>query len=119
MKITIRTKDVELSDDIKQYVEDKIGTLDKYYHRITDGYVDLERYTNHHKNGPFYRAFVDLRLPHKILRAEKNHIDLKSALDGIKDELKKQLKSYKDLLEMKEKKGGRLFKEMRMAEMTV
>ena len=111
MKLTIRTKDVHLTDDIKKYVDEKIGALDKYYSKVIDGHVDLELYTHHHKNGPFFRAVVDIRLPNKVLRAEKNHVDIKSALDGIKDELKKQLMTYKDAFDAKIKRDGRLMKK--------
>ena len=117
MKLTIRTKDVVLSDDIRQYVEEKIGGLDKFYGRITDGFIDLEHYTNHHKNGPFFRVVVDLRVPNKVLRSEKNHVDLKSAIDGIKDELKVQLKDFKEIQETKDKKAGRAAKETGVGEL--
>lgn len=111
MKLTIRTKDVELTDDVRQYVDEKIGTLDKYYGRIVDGFVELEKSTNHHKSGPIFRAVADLRLPNKVLRADKNHVDLKAAIDGIKDELKVQLKHHKEIIETKEKKEGLAAKE--------
>lgn len=116
MKLTIRTKDVELTPDIQKYVDEKIGTLDKYYGRIVDGFVELEKSTNHHKSGPIFRAASDLRLPNKVVRAAKNHVDLRAAIDGIKDELKTQLIDYKEMIEAREKKEGLAAKEASLSE---
>lgn len=113
MKLTIRVKDIELTPDVARYVDEKIGTLDKYYSRITDGFVELEQYTKRHKNGPYFHAAVDLRLPNKVLRAEKNHVDVLAAIDGIKDELKKQVLTYKEAHATKDKKTARFLKQLK------
>lgn len=113
MKLTIRTKDVALSDADRQYVEDKVISLDKYYSRIIDGFIDLSMATKHHKHGPTVHAAVDLRCTNRVIRAEKNHIDVRAAIDGIKDELKKQLLTYKEEHDAKVKRGARVFKKMK------
>ena len=113
MKLTIRTKDIVLDSKLRQYVEEKFGSLDKYDSKMIDGFVELEKTTNHHKHGFVYRCVVDLRLPHRILRGEKDQMDVKAAIDETKDELKKQIITYKEEHDAKMKRGGRLMKKLR------
>lgn len=113
IKITaIRTKDVELAPEMDDFINLKIGTLDKFYDKIIDAYVELEKMTKHHKTGPFYRAIVDIRCPGKVIRAESQKEDLKVAINWVKDELQTRLKAYKESQKTLAKRGGRVGKKL-------
>jgi ribosomal subunit interface protein len=116
MKITIRTKNLELDQDLKNYVNEKIGeTLEKLLIREKpplEAGVELTRLTWHHQKGMVFRTEVNLVLHgHKII-AEAGAYSIKEAIDQVKDELETEIKRHrgkeKDLRIRKE----RFFKKL-------
>lgn len=126
MKIDIKSTHLELTPAINQYIEDKIGSLDKfsnafsrndveggYGHEAVEAHVEIARTTAHHKNGPVYKAEVNLKIRGKILRAVKEDWDIRVAIDAVKEELKSELQKEKGIQESKFKRGARLLKRVR------
>ena len=112
MYITIRTKGIELTPDLKEFIEDKIGTLDKFHQGIMDGSVEIEKMTHHHKTGPFFRAHASLRLAYnKTIVSENSKEDIKIAINTVKDELQQEIKSLKKAQLAAEKRQGRQTKK--------
>ncbi|PIR71926.1 MAG: ribosomal subunit interface protein [Candidatus Nealsonbacteria bacterium CG10_big_fil_rev_8_21_14_0_10_36_24] len=111
MKIVIKTKNLELNQELQDYIQEKINSLEKfakvfqgenYYNGFfTKGkpraevWVEIGRTTKHHQKGDIFRAEVQMRLSGKSLRAESERNDLKLAITEIKDELQRELKKYK------------------------
>lgn len=88
---------MELTDAIKDYVNDKIGSLDKYFTGILEARVEVGVTSKHHQKGNIYRAEVNLEVPQKgILRAEAEKEDLYVAVNEVKEELQRQLKKFKE-----------------------
>jgi len=97
MKINIKGTNMELTEAIKDYVEEKIGSLDKFYDNILEARVDVGKTTNHHQKGDVFRAEVNLEVPQKgVLRAEATREDLYMAINQVKDELQRQIKKFKE-----------------------
>ncbi|OGH66382.1 MAG: ribosomal subunit interface protein [Candidatus Magasanikbacteria bacterium RIFCSPHIGHO2_02_FULL_47_14] len=111
MIITIKGTEIELTDALKQYVEDKFGGLTKYFDNITRAEVDIGLRTHHHKNGKIYYAEVNLHVPRKILRVVKDAEDLYKAINKVKDHLKVELDTMKEKMRTKNKKEIRSQKE--------
>lgn len=90
---------MELTPAIKAYVEKKIGGLDKFLAHLgtaVEAWVEVGRTSFHHHTGEgVFRAECDLRVPHKVLRAEATDKDLHTAIVKVKDELQIQIKKYK------------------------
>lgn len=102
MNIDIKATGIELTPAIREYAEEKIGSLQKFLKRWelegeVKTWVELDRTTHHHHKGMVFRAVADLRLPGKILRAEEYNADLRAAIDRVKDTLKREIAKYKDL----------------------
>jgi len=102
MKIIIRTKNLELTDDLQKFVDEKIGGLKKFLSilkedkkTLTETFVELEKETLHHKKGQIFRTEVQIQLPGKKLIAEAKGEDLKKAIVKVKDELQQEIKKYK------------------------
>lgn len=98
MKVVIKGTNIELSDSIYSYIENKIGGLDKFVKNISpvECWVEVERTTKHHRSGDIFRAEAQVKLPgSQGLRAESTQWDLHQAIDEVKDELQRQLKKYK------------------------
>jgi|SRR3990167_7925045 len=111
MIITIHGTGIELTAAIKQYVEEKILGLAKFYTNITQARVDVGVTTRHHNKGKIYYAEVNLHLPRKMLRVVKEETDLYKAIDSVKDHLKLEIEKTKEKRRAKDKKILRSKKE--------
>ena len=108
MKITIKATNIELTQSIRDEAESKIGELEKYIQNfgeqklaikskpLYEAWIEVGRTTRHHKKGDIFRAEVQMRLPEKSLRAESENVDLYQAIDEVRNELKAELKKYKE-----------------------
>jgi len=116
MKIIISAKNIELTSGLEQYISEKINGLSKLIRLYEEGGVaetriEVSKTTRHHKQGEVYYAEANLKLPGSILRAESTSLDLYSAIDEIKDELARHIKSYKERRSAKRRRSARLLKE--------
>ncbi len=118
MKITLKWTNLKPIESIDVFVEEKINDLEKFIKKyvatwVAEAWIEVSRTTKHHRKGEFvYRAETDIRLPGKILRAEATHKDLRQAIVRVKDELQRQIKTYRGAREAKMKRGARLVKRM-------
>ena len=99
MQTLIKATGIELTQAISNYVEEKIGGLEKYLKRMDGGAVEARvevgRTTKHHNKGDIFRAEINLSVPGKVLRAEKESSDLYASIDLMHDEIKRQIVSFK------------------------
>ncbi|MBI4280602.1 ribosome-associated translation inhibitor RaiA [Candidatus Uhrbacteria bacterium] len=113
--ISIKGTNITLTDSITDTIEKKLVTLSKLTEKmepVAEMLVEVGKSTRHHRKGPFWRAEATLHLPGKVLRAEGTDISLYGSIDSVKDELARQIKSYKERLVARVKRGGRLMKKM-------
>ncbi len=92
---------------VKEYAEEKIGGLIKFYDHITQADIEIGRNTEHHHKGDVFYAEVNLDVPGKLIRVVKEEGDVYKAIDKVKDHLKLELD------EMKEKRLRRDKEELR------
>lgn len=100
MKINIKTINMELTDAIRQYVEEKIGSLEKYIQRYDENdsivaSVEIGLPSTHHKKGEVYYAETNLNLPGQMLMASEQDYDLRTAVNRVKDKLQREINKYK------------------------
>ena len=105
MIIKLKCTNIEATDPIKIYAEEKLGELDKFFDNIQFVDIDIGMTTHHHKKGKVYYAECNVSVPGKLLRVVKESDDLYKAIDKVKDH-------YKDLLEQMQGKMKRKDKEM-------
>ena len=113
MKIVIKTKNLKLSRELKDFVEEKLGSLEKFLKIIYDKekyfnsyfgkgkprlemWFEIGKESRHHKKGPVFRAEAQIRLPKKSIRTEAVSKNLRQAITEVKDELQRELKQYKE-----------------------
>ena len=126
MKIVIKTTNLKLNQALKNFIEEKIGSLEKFSKIFQQKYfdsffakgkpkieawVEIGRATLHHQKGPVFRAECQMRFPGKSLRSIARSKDLKLAVIEVKDELQRQLKRYKNKLTAQAEKRQRRFKK--------
>jgi ribosomal subunit interface protein len=106
MKIIIKTKNLELTDDFRNFIEKKIGSIKKYIDilkkdipekgkTLAEVFVEVEKETKHHKKGKIFLVKTQIVLPGKSLIAWSRADDLFEAVVGVKDELKIEIEKYK------------------------
>ncbi len=95
MTIQIQGTGIKLTDALKQYVTEKIESLDKFFDHIITADVDIGVRNYHHKKGDIYYAEVNLSVPGNLVRVEKDADDLYKAIDIVKDHLKVELEKIK------------------------
>lgn len=120
MKIIIKTKNLELSQSLENYINEKIGGLKKFIKNLqkkeegktlSEVFVEVEKETKHHRHGEVFVAKAQVMLPGKSLIAKASKEDLLLAIVEVKDELQQEIKKYK-LKKIDAKiKGGRKAKE--------
>jgi len=116
MKITIKVKNIELNQDLRDYVEEKIGRdIGKFLvHEKTplEAEVELIRVTSHHQRGNIFRAEVKIFLHGHELIAEADGQDIKEAIDDVKDELEREIKKHRGKEKERTMKRGRFLKAL-------
>ena len=95
MKITIRGDKVTITKSIKEYIQEKLGRLDKYF----DNPKNIEcKVLVKVKN---FDQTIEVTVPTSkfTLRAEERHQDLYAAIDLVVDKLEGQIRKNKDKLD--------------------
>lgn len=96
MTINIRATGMELTPAIRQYVEDKMNSLEKYAHDIMQMDVTVGMDTNHHNKGEIYSCASNVEVKGDMLRVERNAEDLYKAIDKVRDHLRELLAQRKE-----------------------
>jgi putative sigma-54 modulation protein len=94
MQLIISGKNLELSDWLKEYVEKKIGKLDRYLPALTEARVELA--LENRKNTKASQVVqVTLRTNGTSLRGEERAADFTAAVDTVVEKLHRQIERYK------------------------
>ena len=124
MKIDIKATNLEVTPALAEFIDEKIGSLDKFIRGgakggdgeqgtyLVEAYVEVARDTKHHKQGEVFRAEVNLKIGGRVLRAERSEWDARAAIDGVREELKMILEKEQGKLESKFRRGARSFKKL-------
>jgi putative sigma-54 modulation protein len=100
MEIDIEANGIDLTPPLREYIELKIGSLEKFLKRFSEegsvyAKVEVARTTQHHHSGNVFYAEVNLYIQNKILRAEYTSDDIRAAIDKVKDKLKREIQKHK------------------------
>jgi len=98
MKIDIKATKVDLTPEIKDYVQRKMDMLEKYLGEIPviECKVDLSLSVGGQKTGEIYRTEILMELPKEMLIVEKVESDLIKSIDKVKDHLAESIIKYKE-----------------------
>ena len=100
MKVNIRGNKIEITDSIRNYIEEKIGKLDKYFDRPEDISANVVI----KENGIFQKIEVTIPIKKAILRGEESDRDLYAAIDFVSDKLERQIRKNKTKMRHKNNK---------------
>ena len=105
MQYIIRGKNLEVSDNLRQAIEDKIGKLEKYFTEDTKVNVALSVEKERQK--------VEVTIPVKgsIIRSEQVSNDMYVSIDLVEEVIERQLRKYKNKIIDKKQGGGNFRQE--------
>jgi len=111
MKIKITTTNIDLTDALSSFVEEKMKHLDKLLTNNTNAdsvlcEVEIGTNTKHHHSGKIFRAEINLRVLGNNFRAVSEKEDLYIAINDAKEELKKSLTSYQSKQRTRFRRGA-------------
>lgn len=94
MQIVINGKNVEITDQLRSYIEKKVTKLDRFLPNIGEARVDLASQSTRSAGD---REVVQLTLHANgtVLRAEERSSDMQAALDIVMDRMTRQIERYK------------------------
>ena len=97
MKYIIRSAKMENTDAIKEYIENKLARLDKYFQDSDE----IEANVLTKVNGKKQTIEVTIPTKHFTLRNEETNEDLYAAIDKIVDKLERQIRKNKEKINNK------------------
>lgn len=99
MRVTVKGKNVHVSDSLKAYVENKLQKLSKYFSNIKEAQVTQTIQRN------WYVIEVQVEGDGVFLRAEDRSPDMYACVDAIIEKLEKQVKRFKGKLMLHPRAG--------------
>ncbi|MBM7624153.1 ribosome hibernation-promoting factor, HPF/YfiA family [Sporohalobacter salinus] len=105
MKFIIRGKNIEVTDALKQYTEEKIGKIEKYFDDLPiEARISLEVEKERHI------VEVTVYIDGLIIRGEEVTGDMYASIDGVIEKLERQIHKYKTRINRKIKEERRELK---------
>lgn len=104
--VTIKTKNLELTDALRIFINKKIGGLQKFIKvfegkaiekgkKLTELFIEVEKETRHHRKGNIFRAEIIIFLPGRKLVAKTQGSDFGKTVIEAREALKREIKKYK------------------------
>ncbi|WP_024613258.1 ribosome-associated translation inhibitor RaiA [Clostridium sp. Ade.TY] len=96
MKVTVVTKNIELTPALKDMVEKKVSKLDKYFEGDVNAKATLSVQKNRHR--------IEVAIPFNgiLLRAEEITEDMYKSIDKVEDKLERQIRKQRTKLARKQ-----------------
>lgn len=100
MKFIISGKNIDVTEGLREAVEEKIGKLEKYFTPDTEVHVTLSVEKERQK--------IEVTIPVKgnVIRSEQVSSDMYVSIDLVEEIIERQLKKYKNKLINNKQSGG-------------
>ncbi len=95
VSITIHGRDTDVSPRLQEYVEKKVGKLDRYLRVIREARMDLSEIRSARSAADRYVAQLTIPMKGTVLRAEEREADMFAAIDAVLDKMHRQIERYK------------------------
>ncbi|HIZ52392.1 MAG TPA: ribosome-associated translation inhibitor RaiA [Candidatus Enterococcus avicola] len=97
-RYNVRGENIEVTEAIRDYVEKKVGKLERYFSDVPNAtaHINLKVYTE-----KTAKVEVTIPLPFLVLRAEETSPDLYASVDLVVDKLERQIRKFKTKINRK------------------
>src|ERR671916_2439290 len=105
MRLQVKGKNVEVSDSIRSYAEEKLAKLDRQLHELTR--VELELTVERNPSiaaNQIAEATIWTKGP--VLRAREASGDMRASIDQLTEKLLRQVKHYRDKRSRRSARGN-------------
>ncbi|MEE9172803.1 MAG: ribosome-associated translation inhibitor RaiA [candidate division NC10 bacterium] len=101
MQISLTGRNLEVTEALRRYAEEKVGRLQKYLEKITSAHIvlSIQKYRQ--------IAEVTLRVRDLTIRGDESTADVYSSIDLVVEKLERQLQRYKGKILHHASRGGR------------
>ncbi|NLG26653.1 MAG: ribosome-associated translation inhibitor RaiA [Chloroflexi bacterium] len=94
MNIVIKSKNVEVPDRLREYIEKKVARLDRYLSSVDEARIELS--TASAKSADDRQIVqLTLRVNGTLLRAEERSSDMQTSIDYVLDKMERQISRFK------------------------
>jgi len=97
MEIVVRGKNVNVTERVQEYVEKKVGKLERYLPIIDEARMELSQEDTRSAQHRMI-AQLTVRSRGKVLRAEERDQDVFAAIDLVAEKMQRQITRFKDRL---------------------
>src|SRR3989338_10153443 len=114
MTINLKASNVSLTPEIRSYLDRRLESLQKFLPEGKDAFVadiELSRVTKHH-TGDVFLAEINIRVGSRVFHAIDERPDLFEAIDQMRDEIVRELGSFKDKRLSLLKRSGQKIKNL-------
>lgn len=112
MNIIVKGSHMEVTESIRDYLEKKLRTLEKFLDPNAMIEAEVGKTSNHHKNGDIFRAELNINNGGKATFVKSEQADLYAAIDKVRDEAADILASKKDKRQSLFRKGAQRMKNL-------
>ena len=114
MNINIKTSNISLTEAISDYTSKRLESVKQLLASDPTVKCDVElgRTTTHHKSGDIFRAEIHITGKDKDLYASAEEADLYKAIDVVRDEILREIRSEKGKKLSLLRRGGAKIKNM-------
>ncbi|WP_413378413.1 ribosome hibernation-promoting factor, HPF/YfiA family [Alkalihalobacillus sp. 1P02AB] len=104
MQYNIRGENIEVTPALREYVEKKVGKLERYFDTtpVADVNVKMQVLNTQHI------IEITIPLPQLLLRGEEVHTDMYAAIDVVIEKLERQIRKHKTKVNRKFRQEGSL-----------
>ena len=110
----IKLTDIEMTDAIESYLDKRLNKLEKFVGEdpSASGQVEIGKSLKGQHSGDIYRAEINLHVAGKNLRTVAEESDLYAAIDNVRDDMIRSLKSHKGKQRSMLRRGGYQVKKL-------
>ncbi|SJZ43148.1 ribosome hibernation-promoting factor, HPF/YfiA family [Selenihalanaerobacter shriftii] len=107
MKFILRGKNIDITNALRNYVEEKVGKIEKYF----DGEPPIEAHISLEVEKERHIVEVTTYIDGLTLRGEEVTGDMYASIDGVIEKLERQIRKYKTKINHKIREERRELKE--------
>jgi putative sigma-54 modulation protein len=115
MKTNLKTTGIELTSALQDYVDEKIGQIEKFLDPSDESVlcdVEIGVSTKHHQSGEIFRAEINLHIAGGDLVAESEKEDLYVAINEAKEQVAREVKEFRNKERDVSRKGAGIIKKI-------
>lgn len=98
MNINIKSANMDLTEAIKNYAMEKLGSIDRYFDNIQNIDVEVGKTTRGQQKGDVFFCEINVAVPRTLLRYREETDDLYKAINEVKKGIQLEIKRYKEKL---------------------